>query len=432
MKTTRDEILPGIFLNHIRTDKFKIATLSISILTQLERETASMNALIPAVLCRGSSHYSDLEKLSSRLDELYGSSLTPVIRRVGEIQVIGLLASYPEAAYLPAGESVTADMISLLCEILLDPATRGGLLRQDYVNSEREKLSDVIRSVVNSKGTYSLTRCIEEMCCYENYGCGRLGSAEDCERIRYRKLTRQYQQLLEHAPIEIFYCGREERKEILRLLREALCTMPRGEISYDIGTDVRMNTVEENARSYTEEMAVSQARMVLGFRLGRVMEEVDKPALAVFNTVYGSGVTSRLFTHVRERLQLCYSVTSIVDSHKGLLFAAAGIDADRFEDAKCEILHQLDELRSGAITDEEMEHAKAEILSDVSTMLDNAGAMESFCLNNTIDGYDITVEEYAELVKAVTKEDVAEIADSAALDMVYLLKNGDTAEPENT
>ena len=47
---SRKEILPGIFLNHVQSDKFKLASLSFTVLTQLKRETASMNALLPSVI----------------------------------------------------------------------------------------------------------------------------------------------------------------------------------------------------------------------------------------------------------------------------------------------------------------------------------------------------------------------------------------------
>ena len=95
MERTRTELLPGVFLSHLQTDKFKTACLSISLLTQLNRETAAMNALIPAVLRRGTTRYRDMEQLAVRMDELYGTAIEPVIRRVGEIHCLGFFASFP-------------------------------------------------------------------------------------------------------------------------------------------------------------------------------------------------------------------------------------------------------------------------------------------------------------------------------------------------
>ena len=128
MEITRTEIMPGVWLSHLRTDKFKSACLSLNLLTQLKRETASMNALIPFVLRRGTTRYEDMEKLSARLDELYGTAIEPVVRRIGEIQCVGLFASVPEGDFLPGKADVLRPACELLGQILLFPATRGGLL----------------------------------------------------------------------------------------------------------------------------------------------------------------------------------------------------------------------------------------------------------------------------------------------------------------
>ena len=201
MDATRTEIMPGVWLSHLRTDKFKTACLSLNLLTQLQRETASLNALIPYVLRRGTSRYSDMDALSARMDELYGTAIEPVVRRIGEIQCVGFYASIPEGEFLPGKEDVLRPACELLGQLLLSPITRGGLLLPAYVDSEREKLVERIRSRVNDKRSYSVLRCIEEMCCYEDFAVSRLGSEEEAEAIRYQKLTKQYRTLLQSSPV---------------------------------------------------------------------------------------------------------------------------------------------------------------------------------------------------------------------------------------
>ena len=138
MEYSRNELMPGVFLTHLRSDKFKTACMSVNLLTQLQRETAAMNALIPQVLRRGTARYKDMEQLSRRMDELYGTAIEPTIRRVGEIQVLGFFASFPEGEYLPGGELLLNEAAGLMAELLLAPNTRGGLLLPDYVESEKE------------------------------------------------------------------------------------------------------------------------------------------------------------------------------------------------------------------------------------------------------------------------------------------------------
>lgn len=429
MNVTRREIMPGVWLSCLKADKFKTACLSLSLLTQLERETASMNALIPYVLRRGCTRYRDMEALSARMEELYGSAVEPVVRRVGEIQCVGFYASLPEGEFLPDGKDVLDDVAALMGELLLSPLKRGGLLYKPYVDSEKEKMLERLRSRVNDKLSYSVTRCIEEMCCCEDFAVGRLGSEDECESINYQKLTKRYRELLQSSPVEIFYCGRAGFDRVAAAMRDALMTMPRGEIDYDIGTDVRMNSLEAEPRFYEETMDVTQGKLVMGFRLGECMEQPDIPALHVFNALYGGTSFSKLFLNVRERLSLCYYASSSLEVHKGIMLVFSGVDFDKFESAKREIIAQLEAMRRGDISEEELTAAKACVASDLRSFEDSQYELEGFYLSNALIGAEYSPLELSELVREVTADSVAAIARSVECDMIYFLSgDGDSEE----
>lgn len=432
METVRKEILPGVHLTALRSDKFKTGCLSINLLTQLERETASMNAVIPFVLRRGSRYHTDMEAVASALDGLYGSYIEPVVRKIGEIQCIGFIASFADDKYLPAGSGVFESVAGLCGELLLTPNTKGGLLLPSYVESEKEKLLENIRSRINDKRSYALFRLIEEMCCYEPFAVSRYGSEDTAESIYYQKLTKHYRRLLAESPVEIFYCGSLDGEKCADILSEALSGMPRGDINYDIGTDIRMNSVDEGVRCFEEELSVTQGKLVMGYRLGDCMEEPDLAAIYVFNAVYGGCVTSKLFMNVREKLSLCYYASSSVDTHKGLMLISSGVDFDKFDDAKAEILAQLEAVKNGDISDEELEAAKKSVASDLRAAMDSQYNLEGFYLANVIDGLDFDPMELAALVEGVGRDDVVSIARSLVPDAVYFLRGngGEEVQPD--
>ena len=420
--------MPGMFLNYLHSSKFKTGCLSIALLSQLDKETASLNALTPYVLRRGTTHYPDMEAISNKLDEMFGATIDPIVRRTGEIQSVGFYSSFPENSFLPEGSNIIGDVISLVSEMLLNPVTRGGLLKESYVDSEKKKLADIIRSRINEKRSYSVTRCAEEMCSFEAYSVGRFGSAEDCESINYKKLTKQYHNLLSECPVEIFYCGNEKLGTVSGLLSDAFSVMPRGTINYDMGTDIRINTVEEQPRYCEENLDVTQGKLVLGYRLGEIMDDLDRPSLMVFNAVFGSGVTSKLFMNVREKLSLCYYASSVIDRIKGIMLVASGIDFCNYEVAKDEIIHQLEDVKCGNITDDELMYAKRGIISDLNALNDNPYDLESFYFSNILEGSDYSPDDLKALVETVTKEDVEAVAGSVALDLIYFLRNETDAE----
>lgn len=431
METVRKEILPGVWLTALENDKFKTGCLSISLLTQLDRETAAMNALIPYVLRRGSRNHTDMQALATELDGLYGSYIEPVVRKIGEIQCIGFLASFADDKYLPNGSGVFESIANLCGEILLAPCTKGGLLLPEYVDSEKEKLLDSIKSRLNDKRAWALQRLIEQMCCYEPFAVSRLGTEDTAENIYYQKLTKHYRSLIMTCPIEIFYCGSLGADAVAEKLSDAFSGMPRGEIDYDIGTDIRMNAVEESVREFTDELSVTQGKLVMGYRLGDCMEDPDIAALYVFNAVFGGCVTSKLFMNVREKLSLCYYASSLVDLHKGLMIVSSGVDFDKFGAAKDEIGAQLEAIKRGEVTDDELLAAKKSVASDLRATLDSQYNLEGFYLANTIDGLDFDPEELAEAVECVELQAVVDIANSVVGDAVYYLRgNGEEDSDE--
>ena len=407
MERIRTEILPGVWLTALRTDKFKTAWLSVNLLTQLRRETAACTAVLPYVLRRGSTRLPDLETIAAELERLYGASITPSVRKLGEIQAVGFEAEFADDGAV--GEEIFPRLAADVADLLLHPNTRGGLLRPDIVDSEREKLLERIRAGMNNKRAYAIERLYAHMCCCEDYAVPRLGEEADAERIHYRKLTMRYHDVLSTSPVEIFYCGSLE----------------------DIGTDIRMNALEAEPRYVTETLPVAQGQLAVGYRLGACMTEPDIPALFVFNALYGGCVTSKLFLNVREKLSLCYYVGSRLSTHKGLLTVTSGIDVKNYERALAEITAQLDAVRTGDFTDGELRSAIRSVASDLRATADAPDALAWYWLNRTVQGLDIDPAEMAALVEEVTRTDVTDIAAGVVCDCVYLLKGTEeTADDE--
>ncbi|MGI6028228.1 MAG: EF-P 5-aminopentanol modification-associated protein YfmF [Candidatus Heteroscillospira sp.] len=419
---TRTELAPLVFLTCLTTDKFKTGCLRVSLLDQLTRENAAQNALIPYVLRRGSSAHPDMESLASALDELYGARLEPAVTRKGEIQLTGFISSFIDDAFAPNGEAVLEQIASLTCELLLSPDTRGGLLLPKYVDSERDKLLDRIRGVINDKRAYSMHRLRELMCFGEDYAVPAMGTEAEAEAIGYQKLTRRYRRLLSEAPIEILYCGTVPPARVEEIFTNLLETLPRSEELPDMGTEIRLNTVEDQPRYYTEELDVTQGKLAIGFRLGEYFEDDHIPAIQVFNALYGGSVNSKLFMNVREKLSLCYFASSGVDCFKGLMLVSSGIEFDKYQVALDEINAQLDAMRRGEFTEDELTAARKSISSDLRATMDSPGALIDFWLGQNIRGFEYGPEELAELIESVTAGEVVQAAKSVECDAVYFLK----------
>lgn len=406
----------------LQTDKFKTGCLSINLLTPLNRETASKNALIPMVLCRGTATLPDMAAISARLDSLYGARIKPVVRKKGEIQVIGLYADFADDAFIPEESSILEHITELLGEMLLMPKTRGGLLIKEYVESERDKLLEQIRGRINDKRGYSIQRLFELMCAMEDYSTDKLGSESEAENITANELTHHYHDTLASSPIEVFYCGSAEPSRVKTAVKAALASLTRSDGEPDLGTDIRMNSLEEKPRYFEDEMQVTQGKLAIGFRLGECMDEPNVAAIKVFNAVFGGSVTSKLFMNVREKLSLCYFASSFIDMHKGILAVSSGIEFEKYDAALSEILSQLESVRNGDVSDYELFAAKSSIASDYRTIEDSPVALEDFYLNQALIGPDCTPSELAALAEDITLKEVVQIAKGVECDAIYFLR----------
>lgn len=420
MNVVHKSLTDGVELIAVSTDKFKTNMLSVTLTVPLCAEHVTANALIGEVLYRGSRSHPDIESLSAATDELYGMSLSPIVRQKGESQCVGLISSFIDDRFALDGAPVLEPAAKLMGEVLLEPATENGVFRADYVKSEGCNLADLIRSRINDKRSWSIHRVTELMCEGEAYALDKYGFAERAETLTAEELWERYQNLLKEARVTFYYGGSAPLERVEKALRSAfgvLITPRKSDISCEI-----VAAPKGDVRSYTDHLDVAQGKLALGFRTGGItVNSPEYPALLVCNAIYGGTATSKLFMNVRERLSLCYFASSMVDKLKGLMVVSSGVEFSNFEVARQEIMAQLESVQRGEFTDEELHVGRHAVTSSLRTMLDSQGRMEDFWFTQSISGQDSMPEELIGKVESVTREQVQAAARKLQLDTVYYL-----------
>ena len=414
---TRKKIRENTYLTYVPSEKFKTSFFSAQMIAPLSRKTAGYNALLVNVLSRGTVRCPNMAAIGRELDMLYGARLDPTVRKKGEMQMFGFIASCVDDRFLPAeGEGLLEKITGLLGEFWCDPVTRGGRLLEEYVDGERDNLVELIRSEINDKRFYASRRLIEEMCGEEPYGTGRIGSAQEVEKISLRKLNGHYKALLPTARLELFYCGSAPEKRVASAFTRAFAALPRQEEALPFSTTRR--SAPESYRVVTEEMDVSQGKLCLGFRT----DSADPPATMLMNAMFGRSSNSKLFLNVREKLSLCYYASSSYHRLKGLITVSSGIACANYERAVEEIFAQLDALKQGCWEDWELEGALQSLLSSLRATEDSAGAMEDYMLSQAASGSDETLEGLSAALRAVTPQRIRDAAQAVKPDTLYFLK----------
>ena len=412
---------PGITLRCCRDDRFKQSCLTVQLVRPMAKEEAAMNALLPAVLLRGTEVHPDLRAITRALDDLYGASASTLVRRIGDFQTVGIYCGFLEDRFALPGDRCLEPMLALLEELLfLSPLEDGGFL-PDFVESEKRNLIATVEAELNNKQAYAMGKLIRAMCDGDPFAIPRLGEVEDIRAITPRRLREHYEHILATSPVELFYVGSAEPEKIRALLEPVLRRFPEGHRPYPHRSPLRTAAPSDTC----ETMDLAQGKLCMGF-----VTPVDSRhplfiPMQLLNTVFGGGMTSKLFQNVRERLSLCYSIGSSYFGSKGLMTVAAGIDLDKDRVCREEILAQLRAAQEGQISDTELTAAREALISALRASTDSPGAIESYYSTAAISGNPMTVEEYAAAVAAVTREQTVEAARTLTLHSVFFLKGGE-------
>lgn len=422
MKETRIKIADGVYLTYLPTRKFKTGLLSAQFMTPLEQGTVAPNALLPAILRRGTVRFPDMKSLSAELDGLYGAEIEYTVRKKAENQCVGFVASFVDDAFVPGGEKLLEPVAALLGELICAPVTRNGRFLPDYVESERTNLTDLIRSLVNDKRDYADWRLLQEMCTGEPYGISRYGDEKSVERISVQKLYPYYTNLISRAQLELFYSGSAELSRVKGALMEAFSMLPREDV-VPLAL-CKPHKCRAEVLRISEKMDVTQGKLGMGFSCG----SNDFPALMLGNALFGGTSNSKLFLNVREKLSLCYYASSMYHRQKQLITVSSGIEFENFQKAYDEILTQLRTVQGGNMEDWEMEGARSTLRNAYASLGDSQLALENFCLGQAATGQAETPETICTDLMATPPERVFRAMQTVSLDTVYFLKGKGGAE----
>lgn len=422
MSVYRTEIKKGIFLNIIYTDKFKTDYLSVKYSLPVTAQNNAASSLLPKVIMRGTGGYPDMEKISYALDDLYAANIYPRVSTRGETQIFGYGADFLKERFSADGTKIRAGVLDMMREFLFRPLAKDGAFNADYVESEKKQLVNAIRAQKNDKIRYSVRRLEELMCENEPYGIPTLGRIEDVKEITPESLYDFYKYTLENAGCEIYYVGSEKtdviESEIKSLFRDA------PEIN---AAECPCNVIRkaENVRTFEESIDAEQSKLSIGFRCGTCLADGEWHKFAVFSEIYGASPTSKLFMNVREKLSLCYYCSATADPLKGIMIVYSGIKAQNKQKAQDEILAQLENIRQGNISEQELNDAKSAIINSYQSLSDSPSSLEGWYTGRRMAKINTTPEEAEALVRLVTKEDIINIARAVCTDTVYFMKAGE-------
>lgn len=417
----RQSEINGMRLHTITTDKFKTNTLVLMLKNILDEQTVTKRALIPYILQSGTKQYPTRKQLRLRLDDLYGANFHVDVQKKGEQHIIVFRLDIANEKYLKDTTPLLQHAIQFLAEVLLQPNLENDHFVKTIVNSEKRTLTQRIRSINDDKIRYANMRATEEMCQGEPYALTAYGKEEYIDAIDEKNLYEFYKQMLVEDEIDLYFVGAADEEEVTQIVKQSFQFPAERKENPEIRVAINNKEVQEE-RVVFEEQDVKQGKLNIGFRTYSTFKDDDYFPLQVFNGIFGGFSHSKLFLNVREKASLAYYAVSRYESHKGILMVMSGIEFANYNQAVSIIKEQLEAMKAGDFTDEEIEQTKSMIKNQLLETIDVPRALVELLYHNVVANTNRTIKEWMEGIDRVTRDDIMKVGKKIKLDTIYFLR----------
>lgn len=407
------DISNAVRLNILEDKRFKTVRISVNMLVPLTEKTAAVYGILPRIVTRASELYPDYTALRKKLADLYGAALDCSVSKIGGFQVISLFADGIASKLAFDGENMVDELSNLLLNVISKPLKdENGDFPLDGFNQEKAQVIDQFDSDFNNKILYSRKQAEQIMFEGMPEGISRNGTKEQVENLEVGELSSAWDTLLASSKFEIFVLG--DCKVDVDKFKNMFSSW--GQAHQYEPKFLKVDKTKE----ITEELDIAQSKLVMGFSADSKMNE--SPKFKLMCAVFGGTTSSKLFMNVREKMSLCYYCSAGFDTNTNAMFVMSGIETENIEKAKNAILEQLDEVKKGNITDDELEFAKLDICNGYRSVNDSLYGIEGWYLSQCLRDSAKSPEDAANDIVKITKEDVVSAANKVSLNTIYTLK----------
>ena len=407
-----------VFVHLINTNKFKSNVIAAFLLTDLNKNDVTMNALIPAVLRRGTKNLKTMKEMSIKLENMYGAVFDTSVDKIGDKQAIEVYISSINNKFALNNEDLMSESLNFIYDVIYNPYLEKCVFSKKYVESEKKTIREIIRGRINEKGSYALNECIKEMFGDEPYGEFKYGNEKDLKAINEKQLYKQYLKILAEGEMHFYISGDIEKKKIMEFFYSKF---DKRDVPVDNAVRTAKNlNLRKEEKKIVKKMKVTQGKLVLGYDVDvDIVKDFYK--MTLFNTILGASANSKLFQNVREKESLAYTIRSTYLKHKGVMLISAGIELNKYEKALELTKKQVQDMCEGNFSDEDLKDAKTFLENVYRSVEDDQTSKIELSLANFTLGVTSDIQTLIDGFNSVTREDVIEVANKVRLTTLYYL-----------
>lgn len=420
----RENISPGVYMTRLDASKFNRQRITLHFQFPNDRATATVAAVLPLVLERGWAECPDMTELSRQLARLYGADLAVDTTLNGGNRIITVDITGIKNEFALNGENLSEEYARLVFGMAFQPYLVEDVFDPEAVEIEKQKLALRLETEINDKRLYCIRQARRNFFAGSPAAIERDGYLEEVPSVTAQSLKAMYDTMIATATIDVMVQGADVDL-VRRMLLARLAGVKRSPAQ--LVPFLAMPRQETEHRQETFDMV--QAKLCMMFTCGTPMTAKDLNAARLAMSLFGGGVSSRLFLNVREKQSLCYYCASTCSTMTGSMIVDSGIEPANTAKAEAAILKEWEDLKYGEITDEELEDCRRSVLSGLQAVEDSLAGEENWYYMEICRGEELySPAQSREELLMVTKEDVRNILKNYTYSLGYLLTTKEAAQ----
>lgn len=404
-------------LHMIKTNKFKTIKVRISFRNQIVKNEITMRNILSNVLTYSSKKYQTKRDLIIEAQNLYDASVYIGNSRYGNYINTDVNLTVLNDKYTEEGNYEKA--IDFLKELVYNPNVTGNKFSKKVLDIVKQDALTSLEGIKEDSTYYSIIRLYESMDSDSPLSYRMCGYIEDLEKINTSNLYQYYKEMINKDLMDIFIVGDIDFLETEEMIKEKfeLKTFKKSRMSYYLP--------EKKARSkklyVKEDDENAQSKLSIGCRIYGLSSYERNYPLTLYNIILGVGSDSKLFREVREKKSLCYVISSVLNKLDNTLIIRAGIDKDNVKKTVDLSNSQMNLMKKGKFSDEDINLAKEFFSTSLDSMLESESSIIDFYFMMDILGLD-DLDVRRKKMQEVTKAEIIKVAKKIKIDTIFCLE----------
>lgn len=407
--------LNGIDIIMINTNKFKNTYFNIIFSGKYDEKNICKRNLLIDMIINSCKKYNSNKLLNNRLNELYSTNISSNYTKQYELSQTSFFVNCVNEKYIKEN-NFYQKVVEIIYEIIYNPRIENNLFNEDVFNECKDNLENKIRSLYDSKSSYSIIKLLENMAPEEVISKSSLGTLNELETLTLKDISDEYQRLLSEN-LSIYIVGEFDENKILNYFGNYFTD------AKDIkGTNLCPLNFVENKKFIIEKQEITQSKLLIGFRINEEFNLKNYLISLIFNYIFGGSYSSVLTTKIRKDNSFAYSIYSNMVLQYKLMYINMGIDKVNYKKILRLVEEELLKLKDGFIAEELIHNAKKMMISEVRNMQDSLGAIMGSAIFYYLYGFSIEDKTNINVIESININDLEEFANKIVFDTVFLLE----------